>query len=244
MFSVCDTEHTNGDINMIFTAILIWILTACASVIFSFYLVNRLSKSRKIDVRTISIFNKRILNNITAEHIVTVTGAVIVSALCGYFAFRQIGITVLNIKLLLSFCALLSAFIIDFKTHLIPNILSIILISVRFIFMLTELISGDKNFISMLISSFAALIICFLVLIIISKIMHGGIGYGDIKLISSLGFMCGIYAVMYTLLFGLLLSFLVSIIMIAAKVKKMKDYIPFGPFIFLGYIATLILGAY
>lgn len=228
---------------MIFAAIFIWAFSSMLFLLFSFYMVKRLELKYEIRIKRTKFRNK-IFGTITLEKIVAVLLSLALAVLCGFFSYKQSGLSALNIKLLISFCVMLSAFVIDYKTNLIPNILSVILLVSRVIFMIIELISHNKSFMPMLISSFLALIICFAVLFAASKVMHGGIGYGDIKIVSALGFMCGIYAIMYTLLFGLLISFFTALALVVLRIKKMKDYIPFGPFMLFGYVVMLILGQY
>ena len=65
---------------------------------------------------------------------------------------------------------------------------------------------------------------------------------GDAKLIGALGALCGGVCVMGTLFFGTLLAALCAVFLLLTKKATMKYTMPFGPFIFAGYLITIVLG--
>lgn len=148
------------------------------------------------------------------------------------------------LKILVSLIVLQSAAIVDLKTHTIPNILSIILIVSRFIFLPFEYIYQKGVFKTLIISSLIGAIVTFIVLYVIHKVTKGGFGMGDVKLLSSLGLMVGISSTLTTILFGMIVAAVVGILMILLKRKTRKDTIPFGPFIFVGFIISVTLGVF
>ena len=67
---------------------------------------------------------------------------------------------------------------------------------------------------------------------------------GDVKLLSSLGLMVGISSTLTTILFGMIVAATLGVLMILLKRKTRKDTIPFGPFIFVGFIISVALGVF
>jgi leader peptidase (prepilin peptidase)/N-methyltransferase len=81
--------------------------------------------------------------------------------------------------------------------------------------------------------------ILFLSIAIISK---GGMGGGDIKLMSMIGSFMGWKSVLMTTFIGSLTGAIVGIFLMLFKGKGRKTKIPFGPFLSLGALITLLFG--
>ncbi|MDD4046723.1 MAG: A24 family peptidase, partial [Tissierellia bacterium] len=79
----------------------------------------------------------------------------------------------------------------------------------------------------------------FLAIVFVSG---GGMGGGDVTLIGVLGFVLGAKYVLLNILLSFVLGAIISIVLLAAKIKTRKDPIPFGPFIVLGFFITVLLG--
>ena len=135
---------------------------------------------------------------------------------------------------------ILSAAVIDNKLRIIPNFLPLVLVILRILVFIFELFFSD-NAVGYLVSSLIGGFISFIVLIIADKITKGGIGMGDIKLISAIGFLCGIYTVIAVMILSLFSCAVVSVILILKKVKTRKDHLPFAPYIYIGYLVMLLL---
>lgn len=69
-----------------------------------------------------------------------------------------------------------------------------------------------------------------------------GMGGGDIKLLAMIGAFLGWKPALMTIMLGSLLGSLVGITLIAARVIKREDYIPFGPFLVCGALVALFFG--
>jgi leader peptidase (prepilin peptidase)/N-methyltransferase len=80
-------------------------------------------------------------------------------------------------------------------------------------------------------------------LLLIAIASQGGMGDGDIKFAASLGLWLG----WKYLLLALLLSFVVGgiggLFLLLLKIKSRKDFIPFGPFIALGALVSMLYGS-
>lgn len=139
--------------------------------------------------------------------------------------------------------ALLSAAVIDGKTRLIPNLVSGGLFVAAAAAMGTELIFAEEIS-AVLVRSGLGLVICFFLLLLFSVLSRGGFGMGDVKIVSSLGFMLGLPCAMFTMLFGMVVCALTSVGLLITRRKAMKDHIPFAPYIFVGYLICILIGRF
>ena len=64
-------------------------------------------------------------------------------------------------------------------------------------------------------------------------------GFGDVKLMGALGLYFGLSNIIVITLLSFLIGAVLSIILLATKIKKMDEYIPFGPFIVLGTFISI-----
>jgi len=69
-----------------------------------------------------------------------------------------------------------------------------------------------------------------------------GMGGGDIKLLAMIGAFLGWKPALMTIMLGSFLGSLVGVGLIAAKVIRREDYIPFGPFLVCGALVSLFFG--
>lgn len=148
------------------------------------------------------------------------------------------------IKLIVLTGILAAAAAVDLKQTIIPNKLIFIGLIVRVIIYVVELLFYNEIFVPQLISDVIGFAIGFGILCIASVVSKGALGFGDVKLFGVIGLMTGAICTYSTLIFGLLLSVIVSVVLMIAKKKSRKDSIPFGPFIFAGYIIAISLTCY
>lgn len=180
---------------------------------------------------------------IKKEALIMLAYCLLASISAYYVCYR---ITSINnvVKILIGFVGLSAASIIDYRIKLIPNYLVAIMLVSRIVIMPFEFIFLRGEFEALFLDSFISAILVFAVLFILSIVSKGGIGMGDVKILTSIGFLCGVYMVVNTVLVALLLCVLVASSLLIMKKKKVTDKIPFGPFLFAGYIVTIMLGAY
>jgi leader peptidase (prepilin peptidase)/N-methyltransferase len=69
-----------------------------------------------------------------------------------------------------------------------------------------------------------------------------GIGQGDIYLAVLIGLSTGFPLVLVALIIGVIIGGVTAIILLAFRRRKRKDMIPFGPFLSIGAMVTLIWG--
>jgi len=83
----------------------------------------------------------------------------------------------------------------------------------------------------------------FVFLLIPILIYPQGMGWGDVKMAALIGLVIGFPLVFVVLLMGVILGGLVAGMLLLLKIKQRKEAIPFGPFLSLTTIATLLWGS-
>lgn len=129
---------------------------------------------------------------------------------------------------------------IDLIDMVIPDILVIIILILSLLHKLLNYIIYHIS--PELLTSIMGLILAggiFLAIVLISK---GGMGGGDVTLIGALGFVLGARLSLLNILLSFIIGAIISIFLLASKIKKRKDPIPFGPFIVVGFFVTLLWG--
>jgi leader peptidase (prepilin peptidase)/N-methyltransferase len=81
--------------------------------------------------------------------------------------------------------------------------------------------------------------VAFFLIVLISR---GGMGFGDVKLAALIGLATGFPLIIVALLMGIILGGLVAVLLLTLKIKKRKEAIPFGLFLSVAAIATLLWG--
>jgi len=79
----------------------------------------------------------------------------------------------------------------------------------------------------------------FLLLYVISR---GGLGGGDVKLAAVLGLWLGWPDTALAIFLGSLIGSIIGITLIALRIKKRKEPIPYGPYLVLGTLIVLFVG--
>jgi len=82
----------------------------------------------------------------------------------------------------------------------------------------------------------------FTFLLVPFLISRGGMGEGDVKMAGLIGLVTGFPLVLIALFLATLPGGLTAGVLLLLKIKKRKEAIPFGPFLSLGAIATLLWG--
>jgi len=82
----------------------------------------------------------------------------------------------------------------------------------------------------------------FVVFFLIVIVSRGGMGLGDVKLAALIGLATGFPLVIVALIMGMILGGLVAVILLGFKIKKRKEAMPFGPFLAVAAIVTLLWG--
>lgn len=101
--------------------------------------------------------------------------------------------------------------------------------------------SGIVNGVMGGVMGFALLLAIYLLSLFIYK--QEGMGLGDIKMAALIGLVTGFPLVFVALIMGAIMGGLVGGILLLLKIKNRKETIPFGPFLSLATIATLLWGS-
>lgn len=177
--------------------------------------------------------------------------AVICIALTGFgiFANAKYGF---NLFKILSYASLslgcLIAARVDYREHIIPNKILVVLLIIRAIMLLGDTVWGagsDQGVLRFtnVIRSFAGMFIGFAIMILVYVISKHAIGMGDVKLSAVIGFYMWTQGWYTSLIFGSVLAALFSIVQLLRKKMTLKDEIPLGPFLAAGVVIAVIIGA-
>ncbi len=123
---------------------------------------------------------------------------------------------------------------IDAETMLIPDLLSIPIGVISCIYLLT------LSNVDILNRSITAAVI-FAIFYSIARIVKGGMGYGDIKLLTFLSLLLGPLNTFFTIFIASLLGSVFGIVY-GKRREGLKTKVPFGPFIGIGALIMIIYG--
>lgn len=174
-------------------------------------------------------------------------GSALFAVLTGICCSRMLGYGLhwVNIlKLLICMELLLAAAIVDFYTKKIPNKLVLGLLALRAIIFIPEYFCDGLDFMNVLIACLIGFFGCLVVFYLLSVLTKGGFGMGDVKLIAAMGAMIGISGTLYSILFGMLICMLAAVGLLILRKKGMKDQLPFGPFIYMGFLIAVSIGTF
>lgn len=197
---------------------------------------HRLPDEKKVFSKDMLNKNKRSKTN----YILIIVMAVLYIVLVYFFGIHKDFYSNLSlIKYAILTPMLLSALVIDYKLQIIPNRLNLTMFEIG---LLLTFIYGIVNIniaINMLLGMIAGAGI-FLLITLVGGLIAGkeAMGFGDVKLMGALGLYFGLSGIIAISLIAFLLGAIISIILLAAKIKNTNEYIPFGPFI---VIAALIV---
>jgi leader peptidase (prepilin peptidase)/N-methyltransferase len=85
-------------------------------------------------------------------------------------------------------------------------------------------------------------VVGFVLFLLVAVIFRGGMGWGDVKMAALIGIVTG-YLVLVALLLAVILGGLAAGVLLAFKIKKRKEAIPFAPFLSVTAIVTLLWGS-
>ena len=128
------------------------------------------------------------------------------------------------------------------KAQIIPNGLNFVGFIAGIILMYVALINDTMLGVDMLLGMFAgAGIFLLIALFALVAYRKEGMGLGDVKLMGMLGLFFGLYNTIQIFIISFAIGAVISIILLATKVKKSTDYMAFGPFIVIAAIFTMFV---
>ena len=150
------------------------------------------------------------------------------------------GLSIQSLVYIILLSALIIIAFIDLQEQIIPDVISLPGIVVGLILsFIVPYMSFINSVLGTLVGGGIILISARVGSIIFKKEAMGG---GDAKLTAMIGAFLGWRYTIISLFLGFFLGALTGIILIMTKIKKREDVIPFGPFIALGSIITLLCG--
>lgn len=160
----------------------------------------------------------------------------ILNAFIYFLLFYKFGLSLLFIKYSILCSVLLVISIIDYNHKIIPNSINLFLLLYGIIFSIIDFSFNN------LTSNLLGLFIGGGLFLLIAIITKGAMGGGDIKLVAVLGLLFGLKKILLIIFLSFIMGAIISILLLLFKIKKRKDYIPFGPFICIGGLITIIYG--
>ena len=182
---------------------------------------------------------KEYIKQFKPNYILMILTSIIYVALLYKFGINKTFVENLDlIKYLILTPMLISVFILDYKLQIIPNRLNLTIFEVGLVFTFLYGLSNVAISINMVLGMLAGAGM-FLALTLLGGLIYGkeAMGLGDVKLMGALGLYFGLTNIIIITLLSFLIGAVLSIILLATKIRKMYQYIAFGPFI---VIATFI----
>ena len=201
---------------------------------------KRLSEEKKVFSKEIFFELK---NNFKPNYILMAITSIIYVGLVYAYGVGDTFISNLDlIKFMILTPMLISAFIIDYKLQIIPNRLNLTMFEIGLVIAFLYGLSDVAITINMALGMLAGGGI-FLAITLIGGVVYGkeAMGFGDVKLMGALGLYFGLSNIIVVTLLSFLIGAVLSIILLATKIKKMSEYIPFGPFIVMGAFISIFV---
>ena len=164
-----------------------------------------------------------------------------ITGLLFLFTVYTFGVSLASLQYLLIIGILIPIFLIDYEHYIIPDGLNLGIFLIAAGVLLLQILSGEAQWTALLDRSLGLLIGGGFFLLI-AMVTDGAMGGGDIKIMAALGFLFGVKETLLLMFLSFVLGGILSVALLALKVKKRKDPIPFGPFICIGAVVTIFWG--
>ena len=168
----------------------------------------------------------------------------LISALNFVLIFYLFGFSLTTILFfILSICFIIIIFI-DMKHFIIPNELTFTLMIIGFIKSFDPYLNQYlfPNYLNSLIGGVMGYSIIWFIIFAYKKLRNKeGMGLGDAKLLSAIGFWFGWISIPFILFFSSFVALGFAIPSLVNKSKTMSSQIPFGPYLVLGCVLYLVL---
>ena len=163
----------------------------------------------------------------------------------GYMLVLRAGTYPPNLlRLVLLGTLLTAAAYIDALSHKIPNWIVLCTAAVFAGCTVLDFVLSGTDAVPMSLNSVLAAAVFFVVFFLVRLASRGGVGYGDIKMITAAALILGIYGTFSFLLVSHVLAAVAAIALLVSKKATHKDGLPFGPFFYLGYLVTILAGMF
>ena len=136
--------------------------------------------------------------------------------------------------------AMVVMFATDLDQRLLPDVLTLPLVAVA----LVAFGAGIGPFVrtpgDLLVAAIAAVVVPLGLFALSIPFGAGAIGMGDLKLLFAFGLLAGAVRLVGALILGAILAAVAIVILLAARRITLRTYIPYGPFLILGALWTIL----
>lgn len=177
------------------------------------------------------------------DYILMITNAILYIVLLYFCGIHTTFYENLNlIKFTILIPMMLSALIIDYRLQIIPNRLNLTIFEIGLVLTFIYGIANINIAIDMLLGMLAGGGI-FLLITLLGGLIAGkeAMGLGDVKFMGAIGLYFGIANIIMVSVIAFLVGAIISIVLLATKIKKSDEYIPFGPFLVIGALIVLFV---
>ncbi len=144
----------------------------------------------------------------------------------------------------------IAVFFIDLKHYIIPNEIIVFGLVSGLIFAglkginFANPVIYDWNFLKDAGLGFVVGLLTFLLIVVVGEwlMKAEAMGMGDVKLMGVVGLFLGLKLTVLSMMLAFIVGSVVSIFLLATRIKGRKDQIPFGPFIVMGSMAAAFWG--
>ena len=164
----------------------------------------------------------------------------ILNSLVYLLLFAHFGLSIEFIFFAILASTLIVVSIIDYYHQLIHNKVVLFTLIVGIIYRSTLYFTTEIGLLETLKQSVLGFLIGGGFYFLIFILTNGNMGGGDIKLMAALGVWLGIADTGLAIFLTFMIGAVISVLLLASKIKGRKDAIPFGPFIVLGTFATIL----
>ena len=157
------------------------------------------------------------------------------------------GLSTTTLLLLILTVFFVIIFFIDLKHFIIPNELTFPLMLIGFIKSFDPFLNQSlfPNFLNSLIGGLVGYVIIWLIIFLYKKIRNKeGMGLGDAKLLSAIGFWFGWASIPIVIFFSSLIAIIYVTPSLIKKSRNLSAEIPFGPYLIIGCVVFIIFGNY
>tara|TARA_B100000575_G_scaffold20564_1_gene14154 strand:+ start:1662 stop:2270 length:609 start_codon:yes stop_codon:yes gene_type:complete len=168
----------------------------------------------------------------------------LICALSFIFVFYLFGISLTTLLFFILSVFFIIIFFIDLKHFIIPNELTFPLMAIGFFKTFDPNLNKYlfPDLINSLIGGVVGYLIIWVIIFVYKKFRNKeGMGLGDAKLLSAIGFWFGWISIPFILFFSSFIALALAVPGLIKKSQNMSSQIPFGPYLVLGCLLYLLL---
>ena len=165
----------------------------------------------------------------------------LVCALSFVWFFYLFGLSLTTLLFFILSIFFVIIFFIDLKHFIIPNELTFPLMAIGLFKSFDPNLNQYlfPNFLNSVIGGVAGYLIIWMIIFIYKRLRNKeGMGLGDAKLLSAIGFWFGWISIPFILFFSSFIALVLAIPSLMNKSKNLSSQIPFGPYLILGCVSV------